>query len=397
MADYEQMEKELSDIIGEGNRYFNSLNFARKSLTFIPDKNGSVIRRGVNGYYAIPSIPALSCGEIVNEKAEGWFECNGLNAETPFYSVVFASDGSIVSLKDKELGREWVKGDFNKLKIYHDTPGNYDAWDILPNYKDKQENIVTDKPLELLKYDDECAEFSATLVTAKSRWQRIIRLFRRSRGIEVENIVDWNEKHRLAKVEFDCNVLSRELVCDTSAGFIRRETHRNTSWQQARFEVCHHKWCDMSEHGGGVALINQGKYGVSAENNVMALSLLRATIRPDPTSDIGSHDFCYMIYPHQGDFVDAGINNVAFEYNVPLVKADVECGFSFSDKLWLQSLKLSENGSMIVARLSEQNGERGTLVLPQKAKILNMLEDEIGAATEIEYAPFEIITLGFEL
>ena len=397
MADYEQMEKELSDIIGEGNRYFNSLNFARKSLTFIPEKNGSVIRRGVNGYYAIPSIPALSCGEIATEKAEGWFECDGLNAETPFYSVVFAPDGSIISLKDKELGREWVKGDFNKLKIYHDTPGNYDAWDILPNYKDKQENIVTDKPLELLKCDGECAEFSVTLVTAKSRWQRIIRLFRRSRGIEVENIVDWNEKHRLAKVEFDCNVLSRELVCDTSAGFIRRETHRNTSWQQARFEVCHHKWCDMSEHGGGVALINQGKYGVSTENNVMALSLLRATIRPDPTSDIGSHDFCYMIYPHQGDFVDAGINNVAFEYNVPLVKADVECGFGFSDKLWLQSLKLSENGSMIVARLSEQNGERGTMVLPQKAKILNMLEDEIGAATEIEYAPFEIITLGFEL
>mgnify|MGYP003312926851 CR=1 FL=1 len=104
-----------------------------------------------------------------------------------------------------------------------------------------------------------------------------------------------------------------------------------------------------------------------------------------------------MIYPHSGDAVDSGINNTAFEYNIPLVKADVDGDFAFTDKLWLQAVKLSENGKTVVVRLCEQNGERGVVNLPRKAKILNMLEDEIGAATEIEYAPFEIITLGFEL
>ena len=104
-----------------------------------------------------------------------------------------------------------------------------------------------------------------------------------------------------------------------------------------------------------------------------------------------------MIYPHAGDAIDAGINKTAFEYNIPLGKADVDCDFSFTDKLWLQAVKLSENGKMMVVRLSEQNGERGILNLPKKVKILNMLEDEIGAAEKIEYAPFEIITLGFDL
>jgi len=42
---------------------------------------------------------------------------------------------------DKKQDRQWVDGDFNKLKIYTDCPGNYDAWDILPNYKDKQIEI----------------------------------------------------------------------------------------------------------------------------------------------------------------------------------------------------------------------------------------------------------------
>lgn len=397
MEDYAEMEKELNEIIGSGGGYFNSLNFDRTSLTFIPDESGNITRNGIKGYFAVPNINALSGGEIVREKAEGWFVQNGLIAETPYYTVEFAQDGSIVSLKDKELCREWAKGDFNKLKIYHDKPGNYDAWDILPNYKDKQETLKILKPLEFIGSDDECAEYSVTLATEKSSWQMIIRLFRRSRGIEVENIVYWNEKHRLAKVEFGCNLLTRELLCDTSAGIIRRETHRNTSWQQARFEVCHHKWCDMSEQGGGIALINAGKYGVSAEESTMALSLLRATIRPDPTSDMGKHDFCYMIYPHADDAVKAGINNLAFEYNIPLTKADVELLAECSGKLWLQAVKLSEDGKQIVVRLCEQNGARGVLDLGRKAKVLNMLEDEIGEAEKIEYSPFEIISLGFTI
>lgn len=398
MADYDQMEKELAEIIGSSSEYFNTLNFKRNNVTFIPDENGDIIRKGEKGYYTIPEIPALSSGKI--EPAKGgtdWISVNGNEAETPLYSIKFASDGSVLSLRDKELCREWVKGDFNKLKMYHDTPGNYDAWDILPNYKDRPCEIPVKKPLEFVGANGECAEFSVTLAAEKSEWQMIIRLFRDSRGIEIENIVDWNEKHKLVKAEYGCNVLSRALVCDTSAGIIRRETHRNTSWQQARFEVCHHKWCDMAEQGGGVALINEGKYGVSAEGSTMALSLLRATIRPDPTSDMGKHNFCYMIYPHAGDAVSADINKIAFEYNVPLRKANAACNLPDFGKLWLQAVKLSENGKYIVVRLCEQNGERGAIKLTEQVSLLNMLEDEIGTTDKIEYSPFEIITLGFKL
>ena len=281
--------------------------------------------------------------------------------------------------------------------MYHDTPGNYDAWDILPNYKDRPCEMKPEKELEFVSVNGECAEFAVSFATEKSRWKMIIRLFRRSRGIEIEHIVDWNEKHKLVKAEYGCNVLSRELVCDTSAGKITRETHRNTSWQQARFEVCHHKWCDMAEQGGGIALINSGKYGVSAEGSVMALSLLRSTIRPDPTSDMGEHNFCYMIYPHSGDAVAARINEKAFEYNIPLRKADIEAALPDFSPLWLQAVKLSENGKYAVIRLCEQNGERGEIELPVEAAVLNLIEDEIGMTDKISYSPYEIITLGVEI
>lgn len=395
IADLEQINMELNDIIGAGN-YFNTLNFGRKYPVFLPDESGEFVRKGVKGRFFRVDAPALSAAKAAEPSGECRIICSGDEVTTPFYRIKFAPDGSILSLYDLELRREWVKGDFNKLKIYHDTPGNYDAWDILPNYKDKQEQLRVTEPLHFTNGDGECAELACTLATQKSVWRRTIRLFASSRGIEVENTVDWNEKHRLAKVEFGCNVLTRELLCDTSAGIIRRETHRNTSWQQARFEVCHHKWFDLSEQGGGIAVINQGKYGVSAENSTASLSLLRATVRPDPTSDEGRHDFCYMILPHGGDAVTAGVNNAAFEYNIPLRQADINWNFGDFSPLWLQAAKLSEDGKMLVLRLSEQNGGRGALRLPRRAKLLNMLEDIIGEADEIEYSPFEMITLGFE-
>lgn len=394
MADYKEIETELDKIIGTGSKYFNTLNFKRDALTFVPNRNGTATRCGEKGNWILPDIPALSSANLRKAYFNSeWIEI-GKTIETPYYSVRFNDDGSIASLYDKDLQREWVNGDFNKLKLYSDCPGNYDAWDILPNYKDKQIDIAVAAPLSLAEKDNESASFVTELKTENSTWKMIIRLFRRSRGIEVENIVNWNEKHKLAKAEFGCNVLTRKALCDTSAGFIERDTHKNTSWQQARFETCHHKWCDLSETDAGVALVNDGKYGVGFENNVMSLSLLRATIRPDVTSDIGQHNFCYMIVPHSGNAVDAGINNLAFQYNVPLVKSDAEYSGNTFEPLYMQALKESEDGNMIVIRLSEQNGRRGKIMLKNKVKLLNMLEEIEGETDVIAYKPFEIITLG---
>ena len=397
MADYGEINSALDEIIGTGSKYFNALNFKRDALTFVPNKNGTSTRYFEKGNWIIPNIAPLSCASLrKTDYKKEWIEI-GETVETPYYSIKFNEDGSVASLFDKELSRQWADGDFNKLKIYTDCPGNYDAWDILPNYKDKQIELQVEQPLTLLEKDGECATFVTTLKTEKSTWTMLIRLFRRSRGIEVENVVDWYEKHKLAKVEFACNVLSRKALCDTSAGFIERDTHKNTTWQQARFETCHHKWCDLAETDGGVAVINDGKYGVGFDKNTISLSLLRATIRPDVESDMGNHDFCYMIMPHSGNAVSAGINNIAFQYNVPLVKADVENMLSDTfEPLYLQAVKESEDGKMIVVRLSEQDGKRGSFSLSKKAKVLNMLEEVQGETDVVNYSPFEIITLGFD-
>lgn len=397
MADYAEIETALDAIIGSGSHYFNTLNFKRDALTFVAHKNGTATRMGQRGNWLIPALPALTAGRLRKTVYNGAWLTVGDRIETPFYSIKLNQDGSIASLLDKAQQREWVDGDFNKLMLYADRPGNYDAWDILPNYKEKTIPLTVVQPTALTEQDGESATFKTVLKTEKSTWCMLLRVFRRSRGIEVEHIVDWQEKHVLAKAVFGCNVLSRKALCDISAGFVERDTHKNTTWQQARFECCQHKWCDLSETDGGIALINDGKYGVGLEENVMSLSLLRATIRPDVTSDMGHHQFCYLIVPHRDDAVHAGINRLALQYNVPLVKADVTyTGQSFAP-LYLQAMKYAEDGSRVVVRLSEQDGRRGTLHFDKPVQVLNLLEDVLETTDCLDYKPFEIITLGMEI
>lgn len=401
MEDYRELDSRLDVLLSEdGEQYLNTLNFRRNEITFIQSEDGHVVRKGVRGYFVLPDMDAFTSKTFSptggQESGTSWLEAEGLSVNTPYYRIRFGEDGSIESLSDRKTGREWTDGAFNKLRLYQDTPGMYDAWDILPNYKDVEYAFSVEEGLHMTYADAVVAEFTVLLKTPmkKSSWKMIIRLFPNSPQIEVEHIVDWDEKHKMVKAEFQCNVLSRELVCDTSAGYIRRETHRNTSWQKARFEVCHHKWCDFAEKSGGVALINEGKYGLGVEEKGMSLSLIRSNIRPDILSDIGHHDFCYVILPHANDAVEAGINEKALEYNVPLVRTGTKgAGFDFGT-LYLQAAKLSEDGKFVVVRLSEQDGMRGEVKLPFHGYLMNMLEDVEGKTDTLVYKPFEILTVG---
>src|SRR6185312_14873429 len=99
----------------------------------------------------------------------------------------------------------------------------------------------------------------------------------------------------------------------------KRPTHRNTSWDAAKFEVPAHRWADLSEADYGVSLLNNGRYGHSALGNTLGLTLLRSPIDPDPLADAGHHEFTYAIYPHHGDWTVGGTVNEAIALNSPLI------------------------------------------------------------------------------
>ena len=57
----------------------------------------------------------------------------------------------------------------------------------------------------------------------------------------------------------------------------------------------------MSEGKYGVALLNNCKYGYSARDNILGLSLLKSSKGPNDKADMGNHTFTYSILPHKGN------------------------------------------------------------------------------------------------
>ncbi len=236
-----------------------------------------------------------------------------------------------------------------------------------------------------------------------------------SRVLRFECDVDWHEEHKLLKVAFPVAVHSPRATYEIQFGHVERTTHTNTSWDQARFEVCGHRWADLGEAGYGVALLNDCKYGYDIRGSVMRVSLLRAPTHPDPTADLGGHRFTYAVMPHPGDFRDAGVIAAAEDLNAPLriVRGNVPAASSRSlvevdmPQVVVEAIKRAEDSDAVIVRLYESWGGRCTArvrtTLPaSRAFLCDLLErnrTEVAVrdgVVELDVTPFKILTLKLE-
>ncbi len=142
---------------------------------------------------------------------------------------------------------------------------------------------------------------------------QIVRLDAGSRRLEFHCTVNWQEAHKVLKVLFPTDIQAMEATYDIQFGALTRPTHFNTAHDMAKFEVCAHKWADLSEHGFGVALLTESKYGYSVFGNEMRITLLRSSKLPDSNADMGEHQFTYAIMPHTDSWQEAGVVGEAYK------------------------------------------------------------------------------------
>jgi alpha-mannosidase len=333
--------------------------------------------------------------------------------ENELLRVEISADGSLGRVYDKEAGREVLDGGGNRLRAYADKPPNWDAWDIQGDYEMEGEEVPGASSVEVV---EDGPLRGAVRVERRFRGSGIFQTYKllsASRRLDIETHVDWHERQVLLRTLFPLNVRSHEATFETMYGVVKRPTHRNTSWDEVRFEVCAHRFCDMSEPGYGVALLNNSKYGHSARENVLGISLLRSPLYPDPFTDEGEHRFTYSLLPHPGDWTEAGVKREAFALNSPLIVADggepYEYGLVAVEgvELALGSLKRAEDGRGVILRLYEPHGVRGPATLHfafgvGRAEKVNLLEEpkealEVrGDEVLLDVRPFEVLTLRLE-
>jgi alpha-mannosidase len=249
------------------------------------------------------------------------FRCNDGALETPFYSFRFDGAGRITGLKDRGTGRELVRagGLFNSFVSAQDVPVLWEAWDIDADWTRYLEEETRLLSTELAACGTECCVLrrSYRVGTSSTLTQDMI-TYAKNRRIDFVTRVDWHERRRLLKVEFDSAIDAPQVRCEVQYGHLLRNTHRNLPQDRAMFEVCAHKWVSLEEAGSGIALLNDCKYGHDINGGKLRLTLLRSPTAPDEEADQGEHRFTYALFPFTGSFAESGLVRAAYELNTPV-------------------------------------------------------------------------------
>lgn len=336
-----------------------------------------------------------------------------IRLENGLIAAVLTPTGGVASLVHKATGREALSAEANRIVLYDDRPVMFEAWDIDPFALETGREAAPAHACEIVAEGPLRAEvrFERRLGKA-SRMVQTIRLDAGSGRLVFDTVIDWRDRRTLVKAVFPLAPRARTATYETLFGAVERPTHANTDADLAQFEVPGHRWADLSEPGFGVSLLSDARYGYSTFGQHMALSLLRGTQSPDPRADIGEHRFAYALYPHAGDWRQAGTTAEALRFNRPVlwsrgeVAAVLAAPLAAADDphVVVDTIKPAEDGEGWVVRLYESAGAsvRTRLrfgVQVRAAWRSNGLEDRLetlaldDAGLDLDLRPFQILTL----
>lgn len=318
--------------------------------------------------------------------------------------ATIGADGTLTSLIHKATGREALDGRANRLMAYPaDKPSYWDAWDIEDDYAAHGEEVTDVRSMEVVTGGPHRGAIRVVKAWRNSTITQTYSLAANGRRLDIETEIDWHDRRTLLRTVNPVAVKAREATFECALGVVKRATHANTSWEAAQFEVPGHRFCDLSEPGFGVALLNDAKYGHSAKGNVLGLSLVRGPVWPDPLADEGRHSFTYSLLPHAGDWHEGGVREQAEWLNQPLCTQRVQGLAAYSRSLVsfagidaaLSALKGAEDGEGLILRVYEPAGRRGafSLKLPegwQAGGPLTILEEAMSRSASHDLMPFEV-------
>lgn len=387
-------------------------------VQFIQDPNGPAL------IFSTPqaALGAVCVAELSAQSAPSAprLKVSNRKLENDTYAVRFDTNGNITSIQtlDDEPTEFITPGSLaNVFQLLDDRPLFWDAWDVDVFSQETVKSFPKADSFEIVESGPVRVAVETMRTVGSSTIRQRISLGP-TPGIRFDTWVDWKEDHKMLKVAFPINVNTSKATFEIQFGHVERPTHRNTSWELAKFEVCAQKWADLSEGGHGVALINTGKYGHDVHENILRLSLLRSPKAPDPTCDRGLHHFTYVLLPHYDQLPQSEVVAAAYAINAEphAIAIDQLSGDSESlepyyqvdqKALIIESVKKAEDSDNIICRLYESLNTRGIANLKTQKSIKkawkcdceeNKLEDlDISDGNvHISYKPFEIVTIMME-
>ena len=331
---------------------------------------------------------------------------NGAVMGNRFLRAAFTDDGEICSLRDAG-GTEYAAGYLNRLKLFFDRPLFFNAWDIDWKYHD-----LPGLTLKAYRSEPVCDKTRVGRVNyyrhGKTKIKQEITLGADDDFLTVRTEADWHELFMMLRAEFLPAVDADEVSCDIQYGTIRRSARDRTPEEKAQFEICAHKYVDVSDGEKGFSLMNDCKYGHRVKEGLVSLNLLRSPVFPDPHADRGRHEFTYALYPHEGPLSKETLLR-SYRLNKPVVPFTGAKGFgpvaeTDNDEIIVELVKKAYSGDALIVRLYESQGKEASAALKTgfdyaAAYETDLMEENPAPAdpAHLTFRPFEIKTVRFDL
>ncbi|MDX6251284.1 MAG: alpha-mannosidase [Kribbellaceae bacterium] len=227
-----------------------------------------------------------------------------------------------------------------------------------------------------------------------------------SDAVEVRVTIDWREQLKALKLCFPFALDDAEATHEIPYGHLVREQNRE--------EVPSHTWVDVSGAGGGVALLNDGKYSFAVDGSkpgrpVLAMTCVRSPVYawhdPHQLADDGVYEyldqgiqrFRYRLQPHAGDWRAAGVVRKAAVLNQPVTPL-VEC--FHRGPLPAQQSYLSVEGpgadQVVFSVLKKDEDDSGAAVLrgyETSGRAAEVTVEFLGRRFDATFRPSEVKTL----
>jgi alpha-mannosidase len=426
--DYAAALAELDRLIGEAlaaaglsGGVANAADHARRSLAL--DAEGTPLALVETPAMGVASLLPVTPTHPVTAQRDG----DDIVLGNGLVRVRVDARGLVTSIVDLSADRELVPADrvANLLRLHQDLPNAWDAWDIDAHYRHTYDDLDRADAVELSIDSDLRARVVVTRTFGTSRLTQTIAVHADDVRVHFAVDLDWNEREKLLKASLPFVVHAHHHSAEIQYGHVRRATHQNTSWEDAKFEVMAHRWVHVEEPGYGIGVTNDSTYGhditrtvgVSGEvETEVRLSLVRAANSPDPIQDAGHHTFAYAVHP--GADIAAVVAS-GYEQNLPLRRpaADGEVEAysvmrSTDEGVRIEAVKLADDRSGdVIVRVYEALGRRAsTFVVPgfavASATEVDLLErplrDDMAHARRLEHQgdgialelrPFQVVTL----
>jgi alpha-mannosidase len=417
---------------------FNQLSFKRSDIVefdlpigwsgieILDSRNKPCTSQIVEGgkvlFYA-EDIPAKGYKAFAVREAQGRTDksINSLHAgseklENKYYQIKFDKNGNMESIYDKTNDREVLKPGLpgNVLQAFEDLPYANDAWDISMYYQEKMWELNDIQSIEAIEEGPVRSTVRIKRSFLDSYILQDIHIYNDIPRIDFVNKIDWKETYVLLKAAFPVDIHADSANYDIQFGNIERPAHWNTSWDYAKFEVCGHKWADLSEDGYGVSLMNDCKYGYDIKDGLMRITLLKSAAWPNVDADREHHEFIYSLYPHSGDWRTGGTVQMSFNLNCPMTAVVEKAhGGNLCEEFSLISLdcenvlvdtvKKAEDSHDIIVRIYECHNRRSRVKAVffkeiERISECDLMENETqklkasGNSFEFEIKPYEIKT-----